>query len=372
LKLVIDASNIFSGGGLTHLKEFISHIKPEGFNIEQIILWAPSLTLEQVVERHFLIKQNHPLLNKSYIHRYLWKYLVLKRALTKDCILYIPGGGYLESEAKVITMCRNLLPIDKKEMNRFFPSLRWLRYRLLRIILFSSYKKANGVIFLNKYCINALPKKVMKNIYSYSIIPHGLNNEFKKNRKTSYSVNGLFHFAYLSRINLYKHQWNVAKAIYELKGEGYPVRLTLAGGMQGPGSKMLQNVIRHYVDQFPDTVQINELIHYTDLPNFYKEADAFIFASSCETFGNILLEAMGVGLPIACSELSSMRELLDDAGVYFNPENVASIKKVLRILVSDEHLRSDLGNKAAELSQNYSWEKTCEKTLQYISLVSKQ
>ena len=370
--LIIDASNIISGGGLTHLKEFIKHANPKEYGFDNVVLWSSTKTLDRIENKEWLKKLSHPFLNKSYIHRFIWKYFVLKPALTEDDVLFIPGTGYLNTKATVVTMCRNLLPIDKSEMNRFYPSLKWLRYWLLRNQHFNAYKNADGVIFLNNYCIDALPNKISSRIQSSEVIPHGLNKSFKESRKTDYSSDGEYHFIYLSRVNLYKHQWVVAKAVYELKDEGYPVRLTLAGGKDGPGSEKLKDVINLYEDNHTNTVLIKDLIPYEELPEFYREADIFIFASSCETFGNILLEAMGVGLPIACSEVSSMQELLCDAGVYFDPEDVNSVKDALKKLLKDEYLRKELGNKAAELSNSYSWEKSSNQTLQFIAEVNNQ
>lgn len=370
MKLVIDASNISSGGGLTHLIEFIKHAKPKEFGFEHAFLWASEITLNSLEEQEWLTKCHHSYLNKSYIHRFIWKYFILKPSLNDNDVLFIPGTGFLRSTAKVITMCRNLLPIDVREMNRFFPSFSWLRYRFLRIQHFEAFKKADGVIFLNTFCLNSLPHSISGKIKNYEVIPHGVNDCFKEYKKQSYSLSGNIRIVYISRLNLYKHQWTVAEAVFKLKEEGNPVELTLAGGMSGPGREKLNNVMTKYGETYKDTLIMKDLIPYHELPEFYNAADIFVFASSCETFGNILLEAMASGLPIACSDKSSMRELLQDAGVYFDPESVESIKDALKVLINDEELREKLGNKSYELSNNFSWEKSSRHTLKFMSDVN--
>ena len=59
---------------------------------------------------------------------------------------------------------------------------------------------------------------------------------------------------------------------------------------------------------------------HDDLHQKYLDADLGLFASSCENMPNILLETMGAGLPIACSNRQPMPEILKNGGEYFDPE----------------------------------------------------
>ena len=53
----------------------------------------------------------------------------------------------------------------------------------------------------------------------------------------------------------------------------------------------------------------------------HKKSDIFVFASNSETFGITLLEAMSQAVPIVCSNQSSLPEVLQDGGLYFDPSN---------------------------------------------------
>ena len=68
---------------------------------------------------------------------------------------------------------------------------------------------------------------------------------------------------------------------------------------------------------------------------------------------NILLEGMAAGLPIACSSMGPMPEVLGDAGVYFNPTNVDSIYTALKELLDNNYLRAEISKKAFNKSINY-------------------
>src|SRR5690625_138514 len=364
--IIIDASNIKIGGGLTHLKEFIDHASPRDYGIKNIIVWGDKHLLDSLANKDWLIKKYHYLLNRGYFSRIIWRYFVLKNKIRHQDILFIPGTGHMNTKSISVTMCRNLLPIDKKEMDRFCPSFNWCRYRFLRSSHFRSYVKSNGVIFLHHYSYHALPDKVKSGISDFSIIPHGISNIFKENYKTTYNFNGVINLLYVSRINLYKHQWNVARAVYDLNKQGLKVTISLVGGMDGPGRDKLDKVINENAYQFPGAVKLYDLVSYEGLPDLYKNSDIFIFASSCETFGNILLEAMSIGLPIACSNASSMHELLEDAGLYFNPEDVNSIKSVLIEYIYNESLRKTMGKKAKKIANKYSWNETTNRTFDYL------
>jgi glycosyltransferase involved in cell wall biosynthesis len=113
-------------------------------------------------------------------------------------------------------------------------------------------------------------------------------------------------------------------------------------------------------------------IPFADLHAEYRNADAFVFASSCENLPNILIEAMSAGLPIACSKSGPMPEILDNAGVYFDPEQAQDISKAMQLLLESDELRKQLSSRSKELSHNYSWALSAKHTFEFISKVQKK
>ena len=370
MHLVIDASNIFNGGGLTHLKEFVKHAHPEDYGFGKVVLWSSDKTLDRIEDKKWLKKSSHPYLNKSYAHRFIWKHFVLKPTLEKNDILFIPGTGYLKTKAKVVTMCRNLLPLDLEELNRYKGNIQWYRLRLLRALHFNAFKKADGVIFLNEFCFNILPDNVQNSISNYSIIPHGINRDFC-NERESYKTAETFKLLNISSISLYRHQWNIVEAVAQLREEeGINFTLDLIGPPTKLGMEKLNQVFEKYKSH-QDTVRYVGTVPYEELSSYYQNCDAFIYSSTCETFGMTLLEAMAHYLPIACSEKSSMPEMLKNGGVYFDPENLESIKVAILKLYEEEGLRKTLAEKAFLLANEYSWKETAHKTLSYLKNVQK-
>ena len=103
-----------------------------------------------------------------------------------------------------------------------------------------------------------------------------------------------------------------------------------------------------------------------ELKKLYGRCRIFVFPSTVETFGNPLVEAMACGAPIASSNTAAMPEVLGDAAVYFDPNDLDNITEVLGELYNCPAARRDLTSKALERAKLYAWEETKNLTLQVI------
>ena len=81
---------------------------------------------------------------------------------------------------------------------------------------------------------------------------------------------------------------------------------------------------------------------------------------------------MAAGLPIACSDRGPMPEILQEAGVYFNPEDVPSIADAVARVVSDPELRTRIAERARTLSGQYSWERCAKETWTLLHAVAQR
>jgi glycosyltransferase involved in cell wall biosynthesis len=373
MQLIIDASNIKAGGGLTHLRELLSTEGPVKAGFREVFLWAPDATLEKIPAADWLVKCPHPWLNGHYVQLWRWKKQVLPQFVReKQALLFIPGTG--SSPLPYVTMCRNLLPLDIREMNRYFFSSAWLRLRLLRRLHLAAYRKAAGVIFLNEYCRKVVPQKIQRAMKQTAIIAHGLNPRFFRVPENSvhqpFSLSNPFRLLYVSIINVYKHQWQVAEAVFQLRQEGFHLQLDLIGPAYAPALRHLEKVLGQYSPAAG--VTYHGKAPYEQVHQFYQQADAFIFASTCETYGMVLTEAMAAGLPVACSNHSSMPETAGDAAVYFDPLVIDSIKAAIVRLYQDGGLREELSQKSLEKARSLSWEKCAGETFAFLAEVNRK
>ena len=107
-------------------------------------------------------------------------------------------------------------------------------------------------------------------------------------------------------------------------------------------------------------------VHGKDLPNLYCGADLLVFPSLFEGFGLPILEAMACGVPVACSNLSSMPEIAGGAAVLFDPHDLDSIANGMFSILSSEEEAFNIGRRGLKRAGDFSWEKTGRKTLDVI------
>ena len=112
-------------------------------------------------------------------------------------------------------------------------------------------------------------------------------------------------------------------------------------------------------------------IPYKEVHEIYQKADLGLFASSCENMPNILIENMAAGLPIACSNRGPMPEVLQEAGLYFNPESYSEIADILQQMIASPELRMNLATASYSLVKKYNWKRCAEETFQFLIKVAK-
>jgi len=107
------------------------------------------------------------------------------------------------------------------------------------------------------------------------------------------------------------------------------------------------------------------------LPLFYNCCEALIYPSFYEGFGLPPLEAMNCGTPVIASNLTSIPEVVGDAGILINPYNIEDISLAIGNLLSNEKLRSELSAKALARAKQFSWQNTAGRTLKVYESIYK-
>ncbi len=375
--LAIDATNIRSGGGLTHLKEILNFANPQIYGFEKVIVWSNETTLNSLPDKEWLIKKTHPYLNKSFLWSFFFQIFVLSKMAAKEqhCnIVFAPGGTFFGSFKPFVTVSQNMLPFEFEEAFRFKSLGLRLRFVILFVTQSITFKRTNGIIFLTQYAKNSIKKRIKLLEDKIVIIPHGINRSFsnlpKQQKEISEFTNEApFRLLYVSIITAYKHQWNVAKAVLKLRDEGYPVALDLIGPSTEESIEKVKVILesesnKNHIVNYLGSVRHEELAQY------YKNADGFVFASSCENMPIILLEAMTAGLPIACSNKGPMPEVLRDAGLYFDPIDVQSIYECLKELINNKNVRKNIAEEAYKKTINYTWKNCSDSTFEFLSKIA--
>ncbi len=367
--IAIDASNIRAGGGLTHLKEIVNRVELERHGIEKIILLSNRHTLDKIDHREGIEKLSHAWLNRGMLFSFLFQIFKMNGVLKSNRVdlLFVPGGTYFGAFRPYVTMSQNMLPFQQEEYRRFKQLKTRLRFQILRLTQSYTFKNAKAIIFISDFARKYITDSINLKVKS-QLISHGINEHFTREPKpqkplSEYSSENPFKMLYVSIVSAYKHQWNVAEAVIRLRKEGFPVTLDLVGEMNNEWGVRLNSVL----DQDTEgCVRFKGFTPYDELAAIYKNADGFVFASSCENQPIILIEAMSAGLPIASSDMGPMPEVLGTGGFYFNPLDVNSIYNCLKDFINNPTKRESSAKSTYYKATQYSWNDCSDKTFEFL------
>lgn len=127
----------------------------------------------------------------------------------------------------------------------------------------------------------------------------------------------------------------------------------------------------HY-DQFLQQyrqIGLQNRLHFTgyvaqeDLPAVYNMADCFVYPSTYEGFGLPVLEAMACGAPVITTNVSSMPEIVADAGILLPPQDVPGLAQAILRLIHSPQERRLLSEKGLQRAASFTWERTAAQTL---------
>jgi glycosyltransferase involved in cell wall biosynthesis len=104
------------------------------------------------------------------------------------------------------------------------------------------------------------------------------------------------------------------------------------------------------------------------LPAFYALAEALVLPSLYESFGLPLIEAMASGCPVVTANRYGPAELVGDAGVLVDPDEVDSIAEGMGRVVTDQALRQWLVERGRECARRFSWKTCAQETLQVLEM----
>jgi glycosyltransferase involved in cell wall biosynthesis len=122
-----------------------------------------------------------------------------------------------------------------------------------------------------------------------------------------------------------------------------------------------------------DHVRFFGFVPHPILRVFYQSAVLFAFPSLYEGFGLPPLEAMANRTPVIASNTSSMPEVLEDAALLVNPENVFDIARGMKTILTDDVMRRRLIQRGSEQVAKFSWRTAAEQVIQiYGNIASKR
>lgn len=371
MHILVDASNIRKGGGVTHLQEIFRVADLEEHGIDKVTVWAPEETLEQIGSLPRVVRRSHPLIDKGRWHGVAFRKYYLDRLIDFDTdLLWAPGGTYLGSFRPYVTMLRNFLPFIVSERDRFKYSVEWARLVYLRHAQAKSFERADGLIHVSQKAHDVLNDLLGLAHVRQTVIYHGLSERFRMPPREqapfdAFSQSRPVRILYVSHIDVYKHHDTLISAVARVRRNGMPVELNLVGPVRKHAKSKFEAAQAMY-DPRGEWVRWHGEIPYGEVQRFYRHADLCVFMSTCETFGNILLEAMAGGVPILCSNRGALSEVHGGTAVEIDPEDLESVVIGLERLVHDGPLRQKNAEDAFARARAFTWERCSKQTFRFL------
>lgn len=292
---------------------------------------------------------------------YLWFEHRIPDVLRKsDVDLFLSPDGYLSLSTEVpqIAVIHDIsfyhrpddLPmIESWYYNYFFP--KYAR-NAARIATVSCYSKSD---ISKSYGVDPSKIDVVYNGVKSGFNPVLLQEQGSiKNKYTD----GKPYFLYVGALHPRKNITGLLKAFERFKTlHDQPVKLLIAGGEMHKTNeiKKVYNELAVKED-IVFTGRVEEL----ELQLLYGAALALVYVPFFEGFGIPIIEAMSSGVPVICSNPTSMPEVGGDAVLYVDPGNIIQIADAMNQIVSNETLRYRLIDLGFRQAKKFSWNRTSE------------
>ncbi len=108
---------------------------------------------------------------------------------------------------------------------------------------------------------------------------------------------------------------------------------------------------------------IYRFVEEEDKSAVYSGASLFVFPSLYEGFGLPPLEAMSCGAPVICSNRTSLPEVVGDAAISVDPDDIRAMAEAMRSVLTDSTLRDNLRARSLQRAAQFSWRKAAKETL---------
>ena len=208
---------------------------------------------------------------------------------------------------------------DKENKFKYFFSNKIWKILLNRSVgVIAISKKINSWLIDE---IGIKPKKITTIHYGTEI----------KKRNTKNNNNNSIGMA--ARMLPWKGWDKVIETSFYLKEMGVDFTLKLAGSDDEDYLKTIKKLISDF--DLEDNVKIYD--HFTNIEEFFEELDIFLFLSSSEGFGLVVLEAIENNVAVICSDISPLNEfVLNTSGVLVDREKTKDIAQLIAKLLANE------------------------------------
>lgn len=223
-------------------------------------------------------------------------------------------------------------------------------------------RKAKKVITVSQFSKNDISKTYRTAEKKIIVIPGAARTGFvpleweDKQAAKDGNADGREYFLFVGGIHPRKNLMNLLKAFSHFKKWQHSnMKLLVAGRLAWQYDDLLEKLKTY---KYRDDVVLLDYLPETQLQKVVGAAYALVYPSWFEGFGLPILEAMQAGVPVICSNTSSMPEVAGDAALLVDPANHDAIGKEMLALYRSEGIRNAFIEKGLKRVQSFSWDAT--------------
>jgi glycosyltransferase involved in cell wall biosynthesis len=367
-------------GGKNYIVHFLSELSNHAAGYHFTLFLSSGEQKKLGIERfNWLRIVEIPHSSATPLHKVIAEQVRLPRYVRREKIevMYYPGNFIsLFSRVPSVVNIRAVAHCYGKKYG-----IRGVR-RIIRSLLMPPIaRKANAIVTPSEDIKQDVVRFMRVPETKIHVISHGVDVSMfdgEKNRADPESQDVLNKFGlrsgeyllYVSALWRYKNQDKLIRAHAKLIQKYPELKLVLAGKGTGTDSKYLQEI--HSLPKqlgSADHVVFTGPLGQLQLRYLYAHARAFVFPSAYESFGNPIFEAWSSGIPLATSNVHSFPEIVHDAGLLFNPEDISEMTSTIEHLLSDRALCSELIARGRERARKFTWESCVRRTLSLVESV---
>jgi glycosyltransferase involved in cell wall biosynthesis len=332
----------------------------------EYVIYVNGNALQNFASKHgnFVIKKS-TFLNKYRPIRILWDQALLPAILLKDKIDIFHAPCYV---APVLASVPSVVTIPDL-ISLLFPNMTTKRNHYhYKLLLPTVVKKARRIITVSQNSKEDLIRVLGVNGDKVDVIANGIHESFKKitNDRQLTRVKEKYNLPqkiilYVGNLEPKKNIEGIIEAFSRLIKAGQIEHTLVIAGKKG---WLYDGIFKIVAEQeLHQNIRFLGYVPRGDLPALYNLAELFVFPSFYEGFGIPPLEAMACGTPVLTSNVAAVPEVVGDAAVMVDPNEVQEIADAIRDITGDEKIRAALTEKGFERAKLFSWGKTARDTL---------
>lgn len=316
---------------------------------------------------HFLHGPNvhphafHPVTRLPILIRYWLDHPVRKHAVKQKANVFFSPDGFIPLG----------MSIPKVSMVHDVAYLRYPEYLQPRIRAF--YKKwmprylayTDHIITVSEFSKSEIIAGYNIPADKISVVYNGITDTFKSLKEEQKKIlrgkytHGLPYFVYLGAIHPRKNLLTLVKAFEQFKSSNPSDHQLVLAGRPSWHTEELLKTIRQ--SPWKESIHLPGYITVSEATALVASAEAMIYPSLYEGFGLPLVEAMACGVPVICSNVSSLPEVAGNAALLFDPQDESQLAELMSRVISDKTLVAELVQKGHERCQHFSWDEAARK-----------